>query len=135
MAAVDLELANWALDEAKRKGASAAEVSCVSAESLSAGVRLGEVEKLKSSRERRLGLRVFTSQSSATASTAELERDSLADFIAHTVELARLTAADSFSGLPDPILHPKHLPDLELADPHHGIVSADEALKFAHTAE
>jgi predicted Zn-dependent protease len=59
MAAVDLELASWALDEAKRKGASAAEVLCVSAESLMAGVRMGEVEKLKSSRERRLGLRVF----------------------------------------------------------------------------
>ena len=54
--ALDIELANWALDEAKRKGASAAEVLCVTAESLDAGVRLGEVEKLKSSRERRLGL-------------------------------------------------------------------------------
>src|SRR6266436_8261832 len=135
MAQVDPALAQWTLDEARKHGASVAEVLCVSAESLAAGVRLGEVEKLKSSRERRLGLRVFTGQSSATASTAELERDSLADFIAHTVELARLTAADSFSGLPDPLLHPKHLPDLELADPNHGIVSADEALKFAHTAE
>ena len=47
----------------------------VSGESLSAGVRLGEVEKLKSSRERRLGMRVFVGQSSATASTAEFERD------------------------------------------------------------
>ena len=77
MATVDIALANWALDEAKRKGASAAEVLCVSAESLEAGVRMGEVEKLKSSRERRLGLRVFCGQSSATSSTAELERDSL----------------------------------------------------------
>ena len=77
MAALDLELANWALDEAKKKGATAAEVLCVSAESLEAGVRMGEVEKLKSSRERRLGLRIFCGQSSATSSTAELERDSL----------------------------------------------------------
>ena len=56
MATVDIELANWALDEARRKGASAAEVLCVTAESLEAGVRMGEVEKLKSSRERRLGV-------------------------------------------------------------------------------
>jgi len=41
MATVDIELANWALDEARRKGASAAEVLCVTAESLAAGVRLG----------------------------------------------------------------------------------------------
>ncbi len=135
MATVDLELAEWALGEAKKKGASAAEVLCVTAESLSAGVRLGEVEKLKSSRERRLGLRVFCGQSSATSSTAELERDSLAEFVAHTVELARLSAADPWAGLPDPSLHPKSLPELSLADPDSGIVSSERALEIARTAE
>src|ERR1700737_119095 len=89
-----VELAQWGLEQARAAGADAAEVLCVSAESLSAGVRLGEVEKLKSSRERRLGLRVFCGLSSATSSTAEIERDSLADFIAHTVELARLSTPD-----------------------------------------
>jgi PmbA protein len=135
MATVDLDLANWALGEAKKKGATAAEVICVNAESLSAGVRLGEVEKLKSSRERRLGLRVFCGQSSANSSTAELERNSLADFIANTVELARLSAADPWAGLPDPALHPKTFPELSLADPDSGIVSADRALELARTAE
>src|SRR6266849_3535125 len=112
MAAVDLELASWALDEAKRKGASAAEVLCVSAESLSAGVRLGEVEKLKSSRERRLGVRVFTGQSSAGASTAALDDSSMRQFVIDTVELARLTAPDPWSGLPDQSAHPRTLPEL-----------------------
>ena len=106
MAALDLELATWALDEAKKKGATAAEVLCVSAESLEAGVRMGEVEKLKSSRERRLGLRIFCGQSSATSSTAEVERDSLSAFIANTVELARLSAPVPWAGLPDRSLHP-----------------------------
>ncbi len=135
MATVDLDLAGWALDEAMRKGASAAEVLCVTAESLAAGVRLGEVEKLKSSRERRLGLRVFCGQSSATSSTAELERDSLGAFVANTVELARLSAADPWAGLPDPSMHPKSLPELSLADPDSGIVTADRALEIARTAE
>src|SRR5271156_5942115 len=107
MAPVDIALANWVLDEAKRRGASAAEVLCVTAESLSAGGRLGEGEKIKSSRERRLGLRVFCGQSSATSSTAELEPDSLGAFVANTVELARLSAADPWAGLPEPSLHPK----------------------------
>jgi PmbA protein len=135
MATVSVELANWALDEAKRKGASAAEVLCVTAESLEAGVRMGEVEKLKSSRERRLGLRVFCGQSSATSSTAELERDSLGAFIASTVELARLSAADPWAGLPDPSMHPKSLPELSLADPDSGIVNAERALEIARTGE
>lgn len=135
MAKLDAALAEWALTEARRHGATAAEVLSVSAESTAAGVRLGEIEKLKSSRERRLGLRVFIGHSSANASTAELDRGSLEAFIADTVKLARLTAADPSSGLPDPALHPKHLPELELADPGHGIVGAEEALKLARTAE
>ncbi len=132
---IDTALAEWALGEAKRHGATAAEVLCVSAESLSAGVRLGEVEKLKSSRERRLGLRVFVGQSSATASTAELERTSLAEFIAESVKLARLTAADPWSGLPDAALQAKSFPDLQLADESADIIPADRALAIARTAE
>jgi len=135
MTQFDPALAAWTLDQARTLGASAAEVLLVSAESLAAGVRMGEVEKLKSSRERRLGLRVFTGQSSATAATAELERDSLRAFIANTVEMARLTAADPWSGLPDAALHPRDLPELELSDPRHGIVRADEALRLARLAE
>ncbi len=135
MSQLDPALAEWVLSEARTRGASASEVLLVSGESLAAGVRMGEVEKLKSSRERRLGLRVFTGQSSATASTAELERESLAAFIANTVEMARLTAADRASGLPDPGLHPHEWPDLELSDPAHGIVGADEALRLARVAE
>src|SRR5277367_1208556 len=101
------ELAECVLERARVSGASAAEVLIVNGEGLSAGVRLGRVEKLKSSRDRRVGIRVFTGQSAATASTAEFDRDSLARFVAETVELARLTAADPWSGLPDPKLHPK----------------------------
>lgn len=135
MATFDQELADWALTEAKKNGATAAEVLYVTAESLDAGVRLGNVEKLKSSRERRLGLRVFCGQSSATSSTAELERGSLAAFVADTVQMARLSAADPSAGLPDASLHPKSFPELSLADPDSGIVDADRALEIARTAE
>ncbi len=130
-----LDLAQWALSEAARNGATAAEILIVSAESLAAGVRLGEVEKLKSSRERRLGLRIFTGQSSATASTADFERASVGSFVASTVALARLTASDPWSGLPDPALHPRELVELELSDPAHRIIEADKALAMARAAE
>lgn len=130
-----LDLAQWGLEQARAAGADAAEVLIVSAESLSAGVRMGEVEKLKSSRERRLGVRVFVGQASATASTAEMEHKALGEFVADTVRLARLTAPDQWSGLPDPALHPRHLPELELSDPASGIIGAGRALEIARTAE
>jgi PmbA protein len=130
-----LDLAQWSLERARSAGADAAEVLIVRAESLSAGVRMGEVEKLKSSRERRLGVRVFVGKSSATAATAEMEREALGEFIAETVRMARLTAPDQWSGLPDPALHPRSLPELELSDPTSGIIHADRALELARTAE
>jgi PmbA protein len=135
MAEMDLKLAEWALDAAKKSGATAAEVLLISGESLAAGVRLGEVEKLKSSRERRLGLRVFTGQSSATSSTAEIEQDSLKDFIKSTVDLAKLTAPDPWSGLPEASLHPHSFPELDLADNEHRIIEASKALELARTGE
>lgn len=135
MGQLDPGLAQWVLDEARKHGADAAETLLVSAESIVAGVRLGEVEKLKSSRERRLGIRVFVDHASATAATAEIERQSLDVFIQNTVAMARLTAPDPFSGLPEPQRQAQDLPDLELTDSERGIVAADQALELARTAE
>jgi PmbA protein len=135
MGQLDPALAQWVLDQARHHGASAAEVLLVSAESIAAGVRLGEVEKLKSSREQRLGIRVFVDHASATAATAEMERGSLDGFIQDTVTMARLTAPDPFSGLPEPHRQAQDPPDLELTDSGRGIVGADEALELARAAE
>jgi PmbA protein len=135
MSNLDPALAEWVLTHARVCGATAAEVLLISAESLSAGVRMGEVEKLKSSRERRLGLRVFIGQASANSATAELERGSLEEFIRNTAKMAGLTAADPWSGLPDPSLHPRDFPDLNLRDVKHEIVRADEALAIARVCE
>jgi PmbA protein len=128
-------LAQWVLDRTSSGGASAAEVMLISAESLSAGVRLGEVEKLKSSRERRLGLRVFSGKSSATASTAELGRGQLSRFVEEAIALARVTSEDPWSGLPDPQEHPKSWPELELADPSGGLIDPETALGYAREGE
>ena len=130
-----MDLAQWVIERARAAGATLVDALVVSGESLGAGVRMGEVEKLKSARERRLGLRVFIDHASATASTAEFDADALAEFVSDTVRLARLTAPDKFSGLPDPALHPKSFPDLQLADPDSGIIDADHALAIARTAE
>ena len=52
---IDTDLAQWALGEAKRHGATAAGGLCVSAGSVSAGGRLGGGGKAKGARGRRLG--------------------------------------------------------------------------------
>ncbi len=128
-------LLEWVLDVVKGAGASAAEVMLAEGEALAAGVRLGNVEKLKSSSESRLGLRVFSGQASASASTAEFGRAELAKFAAETVALAKVTGADPWSGLPEPGLHPQHPMELDLVDREHGLVAAERALEMARRAE
>ena len=109
-------LAATVLDQARRIGATAGDVLIASGESFSAGVRLGEVEKIQQSQEKRMGLRLFVNQSSAITSTADFTHDALTALVEETVALAKATAADDFSGLPEQHLLARDIPDLDLHD-------------------
>jgi PmbA protein len=109
-------LAAEVLAHARRIGATAGDVLIASGESFSAGVRLGDVEKVQQSQEKRMGLRLFVNQRSAITSTADFTRDALNDLVEETVALAKATAADDFSGLPDQHLLAHDIPDLDLSD-------------------
>jgi len=112
-----LEVAERVVERALRAGATACDAVVVEAESSSTTVRLGEVETVKLSRERRLGLRCFAGEASAVASTADFDAASIDAFARQVVELARAVAPDPFSGLPAPALLAGDWPDLELYDP------------------
>ena len=71
MGQIDPALAQWVLDQARHHGANAAEALLVSAESTSAGVRLGEVETIEYQRDRGLGVTVYFGKRKGSASTAE----------------------------------------------------------------
>jgi len=116
-AAGPLEHVTRAVERARQAGATACDAVAIEAESSSTSVRLGEVETVKLSRERRLGLRCFAGQSSAVASTADLDGDAIDAFARQVVEMARAVAPDPVSGLPDASLLATDAPDLELADP------------------
>jgi PmbA protein len=102
---------------------------------LEVGVRLGKVEKLKRSRERRLALRLFAGRSSAAMSTADLRESSLAALVDDCAALARATTPDPFSGLPD-LDEESPLPrDLDLLDHTAERITAEEAIAIARDAE
>jgi PmbA protein len=109
-------LATEVLEHARRMGATAGDILIASGESFSAGVRLGEVEKVQQSQEKRIGLRLFVNQSSAITSTADFTRDTLNSLVEETIALAKATAADDFSGLPEQHLLARDIPDLDLSD-------------------
>ena len=64
-------------------------------------VRMGEVETLKESGSRALGLRVFLGKRSASASTSDLTPDGIRQLVEGAMALANITEEDPFAGLPE----------------------------------
>ena len=99
------------MDRALRLGATDAEAVIVESEEFSVNVRLGQVEQLTESGSRALGLRVFfaarggssaeAGQRTASTSTSDLSAAGIVRIVASAVELAKVTGADPFAGLPE----------------------------------
>ncbi len=130
-----LDLAGRVLERARRAGATASDAVVIETESSTTTVRLGEVETVKLARERRLGLRCFVDHASAVASTADLADEALDAFARQVVEMARAVAPDPTSGLPEPELLAKDVPDLGLADPSGLDLSPEERVARARRCE
>jgi PmbA protein len=110
-------------------------VLAIESDRLEAGVRLGNTEKLKRSRERRLAVRLFVGGSSAIVSSADLTRRSLEALVDDCRDLARATTTDPFGGLADLSEQQPWPMDLDLFDPAAGTITAQEAIALAETAE
>jgi PmbA protein len=129
------ELARDVLATAKIRGASQGDVVMVEGDSFFVTVRLGEVEKISQAQEKRLGLRLFSGSSSASASTSDISREAIERLVDDTINMARATAQDPFSGLPDASLLARDLPDMDLFDDAARSVSVDEKIAIALAAE
>jgi PmbA protein len=100
--ALDLEsLVADVVARAVATGASDAEAIAREGDEFSVNVRMGEVETLKESGSRGLGLRVFIGKRSASASTSNLTAEGIGQLVSGALALARMTEEDPLSGLPD----------------------------------
>ncbi|MGE3538694.1 MAG: TldD/PmbA family protein [Candidatus Tectimicrobiota bacterium] len=132
---LDPQLVQDLLRTAQRRGATAGDALLVDNESFEVQVRLGEVEKVQQSHQKRLGLRLFFGQRSATTSTADLSEASLRQLLDDTCALAQAMAEDPCAGLPDPAETVHTFPDLELWDEAIGQVPVEERTALARQAE
>jgi PmbA protein len=99
---LDLEsLATDVVKLAMKAGASDAEAVVREGDEFSVNVRMGEVETLKESGSRALGLRVFLGQRSASTSTSDLTADGIRQLVDGAIALAKVTEEDPFNGLPE----------------------------------
>jgi PmbA protein len=130
-----IELLADMLEQARRRGATAADAFVVADQSFSAQVRLGRVDTVKHAREQHLALRVFAGKSVAAASTSDPSRESVSRLVDEAVSLARITAPDPLSGLPEADVLCRAVPDLDLADPTGHDLSAEDKIELARRAE
>jgi PmbA protein len=84
-----------------KAGASDAEAVVYEGEEFSALVRLGQVETLKESGSRALGLRVFLGKRSASTSTSDLTPDGIRLLVDGALALVKVTEEDPLNGLPE----------------------------------
>src|SRR3989442_2313961 len=84
---IDQSLTSDLLAQAKRKGATAADVVAVEGDSASVQVRLSAVDKLSKAQEKRLGLRGDFGQRSAGALPSDLSPSSLCEVVETTCAL------------------------------------------------
>lgn len=129
------EVAATLLAEAARHGATAADVVVVEGDSLMVGVRLGAVEKVQRARARHLGVRAFADARSAILSSADFAPAALRQLAADAVALARVTAPDPFSGLPEASELADTPPAMDLYDPAVGAVTPEQATAWCQAAE
>ena len=113
---INEEFAQTLVKQTIRRGASAVEVIIKQRTEFTVGVRLGEVETLKESTDRGLGLRVLIDGKQASVSGSDFNPDSLSLLIAEAIELAKATSTDDNNRLPDPEEFVSEIEDLDLYD-------------------
>jgi PmbA protein len=100
--ALDLEsLAADVVALAMKAGASDAESVIREGDEFSVNVRMGQVETLKESGSRGLGLRVYLGKSTASTSTSDFTADGIRQLVDGAMALVKVTEADPFTGLPE----------------------------------
>ena len=111
------DLAQDVIRRARAAGASQAEVAASIDTGLSVNVRLGEVETVEHTRDRGFGLTVYFGQRKGSASTGDLNPDSIQATLDQACAIARYTEEDPAAGLADAALMATSFPDLDLWHP------------------
>src|SRR6202789_156550 len=100
--ALDLEsLVSDVIALAAKAGASDAEAVAREGDEFSVNVRLGEVETLKESGSRGLGLRACRGTRAGSAPPSDLPAEGIRQLVEGALALAKVTEEDPFTGLPE----------------------------------
>jgi PmbA protein len=133
------QLAADTVAHALRAGASDAEVTIREGDEFSTTVRLGDVETLKESGSRGVGLRVLVAGDNgyrvASTSSSDFTGDGIEHLVRGAVALAAVTSVDPFAGLGDPDEFGQLNGDLQLFHEDVYSLPTEERIAWARRAE
>ncbi len=129
------ELAASVVSRAMKAGATAAEAVIREGTEFSTVVRLGQVETLKESGSRSIGMRVFLGQRSASTYSSDFTEDGIDRLIKGAFELARVTSEDPYAGIPEPSQLRSISGDLKLYYDDVYSLPPEERIDYARRAE
>jgi PmbA protein len=129
------ELAADVVSRAIAGGASAAEAVVQEGDEFSTVVRLGEVETLKESGSKALGVRVFFGKRAASTYTSDFSPEGVDRLVKSALELARITSEDPYNGLPEQGQFGQLEGELDLFHKDVYSLSGEERIAYARRAE
>lgn len=118
---------------AKQRGASAASAEVSEGFGQAVTVRQGEVETIEYNRDKGLGITVYIGQQHGNASTSDFSPQAIRDTVDAALSIARYTAQDDCSGLPDADMLARDCVDLDLYHPWD--LPVDAAIELARQCE
>ncbi|MCY4057265.1 MAG: metallopeptidase TldD-related protein, partial [Gammaproteobacteria bacterium] len=110
-------MATSILEEAKRQGATAAEVAAGDSSGLVVSVRKGELETVEFTNDRGFGITVYVGDRKGNASTSDAGPDAIRQTVRAALNIAKYTEEDPCNGLADAEAMARHVPALDLHHP------------------
>lgn len=129
------QLAQDVVRAAMAGGATAAECVVRDGDEFSTVVRMGQVETLKESGSKSVGVRVFHGKRAASTYSSDFSRHGLDRMVKSALELAKITSEDPFSGIPEPAQLGSISGDLDLYSADVYSLPGEERISYARRAE
>ena len=126
-------IAQSMLDYAKQRGATAASADVSVGFGQSVTVRCGEVETIEYNRDKGLSVTIYLGQQRGNASTSDFSPQAVRDTVDAALSIARYTAKDDCSGLPDTDMLARDCIDMDLYHPWD--LPVDAAIDLAKRCE
>src|SRR4030067_2060911 len=121
------------IKKAIKAGADEAEAVLENVKEFNVNVRKGEVETLQKSVSKGGGLRVYINKAVGFAYTSDLSPEALEETVKRTVDLAKITEAKPWQGLPE--FGPQPLAELNLHDAELAGVPDEKKIAIAKEVE